>query len=87
MCIRDRVCADHISASYHILVTLQLYRLVKNLLNLSRLFDLFKFLAVSYTHLDVYKRQLLGFGLMLGEDTFFGLIGVPNLDVLTQLSE
>ena len=29
---------------------------------------------------------LLGFGLMLGEDTFFGLIGVPNLDVLTQLS-
>ena len=30
---------------------------------------------------------LLGFGLMLGEDTFFGLIGVPNLDVLTQLSD
>ena len=29
---------------------------------------------------------LLGFGLMLGEDTFLGLIGVPNLDVLTQLS-
>ena len=29
---------------------------------------------------------LLGFGLMLGEVTFFGLIGVPNLDVLTQLS-
>ena len=30
---------------------------------------------------------LLGFGLMLGEDTFFGLIGVPNLDILTQLSD
>ena len=30
---------------------------------------------------------LLGFGLMLGEDTFFGLICVPNLDVLTQLSD
>ncbi len=30
---------------------------------------------------------LLGFGLMLGEDTFLGLIGVPNLDVLTQLSD
>ena len=29
---------------------------------------------------------LLGFGLMLGEDTFFGLIGVPNIDILTQLS-
>lgn len=26
---------------------------------------------------------LLGFGLLLGEDTFFGLIGKPNLDILT----
>ena len=26
---------------------------------------------------------LLGFGLLLGEDTFFGLIGMPNLDILT----
>ena len=25
---------------------------------------------------------LLGFGLMLGEDTFFGLVGIPTLDIL-----
>ena len=26
---------------------------------------------------------LLGFGLLLGEDTFYGLIGMPNMDILT----
>ncbi len=26
---------------------------------------------------------LLGFGLFLGEDTLFGLVGIPNLDILT----
>ncbi|MGN1458475.1 MAG: ammonium transporter [Acutalibacteraceae bacterium] len=26
---------------------------------------------------------LLGFGLLFGEDTFFGLIGIPNLDIFT----
>ena len=26
---------------------------------------------------------LLGFGLLLGEDTFYGMIGMPNMDILT----
>ena len=30
--------------------------------------------------------MLLGFGLMMGEDAFFGLIGVPNLDLFTEFS-
>lgn len=48
-----QVCTDHISASYHILVTFQLYRLVKYLLNLSRLLtDLSSLFGVSQS-LDV----------------------------------
>lgn len=31
--------------------------------------------------------MLLGFGLMMGEDTFFGLIGIPNLDLFTKFGE
>jgi len=31
--------------------------------------------------------MLLGFGLMMGEDTFFGLIGVPNFDLFTKFAE
>lgn len=30
---------------------------------------------------------LIGFGLMLGEDVLFGLIGVPNLDILTSFTD
>ena len=30
--------------------------------------------------------MLLGFGLMMGEDTLFGLVGVPNLDLFTKFS-
>ena len=30
--------------------------------------------------------MLLGFGLMMGEDALFGLIGVPNLDLFTKFS-
>ena len=30
--------------------------------------------------------MLLGFGLMMGEDTFFGLIGIPNLDLFTRFT-
>nr|MBO4517558.1 ammonium transporter [Clostridia bacterium] len=30
--------------------------------------------------------MLLGFGLMMGEDALFGLIGVPNLDLFTEFS-
>ena len=30
--------------------------------------------------------MLLGFGLMMGEDTVFGLVGVPNLDLFTKFS-
>ncbi len=29
---------------------------------------------------------LIGFGLMLGEDALFGLVGVPNLDILTSFT-
>ena len=31
--------------------------------------------------------MLLGFGLMMGEDTFFGLIGIPNLDLFTKFAD
>ncbi|MBQ9815779.1 MAG: ammonium transporter [Lachnospiraceae bacterium] len=31
--------------------------------------------------------SLLGYALMMGEDTFFGLIGVPNLDLFTHFKE
>ena len=31
--------------------------------------------------------SLLGYGLMMGEDTFFGLLGVPNLDLFTHFKE
>ena len=31
--------------------------------------------------------MLLGFGLMMGEDAVFGLVGVPNLDLFTKFSE
>lgn len=31
--------------------------------------------------------MLLGFGLMMGEDTFFGLIGVPNFDLFTKFAD
>lgn len=31
--------------------------------------------------------MLLGFGLMMGEDTLFGLIGLPNLDLFTNFAE
>ncbi len=30
---------------------------------------------------------LLGFGLMLGEDALFGLVGIPTLDILTNFSD
>ena len=30
---------------------------------------------------------LLGFGLLLGEDTLFGLVGIPNLDILGSFSD
>ena len=30
--------------------------------------------------------MLLGFGLMMGEDAFFGLIGLPNLDLFTNFA-
>ena len=30
--------------------------------------------------------MLLGFGLMMGEDAFFGLIGIPNLDLFTKFA-
>ena len=30
--------------------------------------------------------MLLGFGLMMGEDALFGLVGVPNLDLFTKFS-
>ena len=30
--------------------------------------------------------MLLGFGLMMGEDTLFGLIGIPNLDLFTKFA-
>ena len=30
--------------------------------------------------------MLLGFGLMMGEDALFGLIGVPNIDLFTKFS-
>ena len=31
--------------------------------------------------------MVLGFGLMMGEDAFFGLIGLPNLDLFTNFAE
>ncbi|MGN0442575.1 MAG: ammonium transporter [Acutalibacteraceae bacterium] len=31
--------------------------------------------------------MLLGFGLMMGEDAFFGLVGLPNLDLFTNFAE
>ena len=31
--------------------------------------------------------MILGFGLMMGEDAFFGLIGVPNMDLFAKFSE
>ena len=31
--------------------------------------------------------MLLGYGLMMGEDALFGLIGIPNLDLFTKFSE
>lgn len=31
--------------------------------------------------------MLLGFGLMMGEDALFGLIGIPNLDLFTKFAE
>lgn len=31
--------------------------------------------------------MLFGFGLMMGEDTFFGLIGIPNLDLWTKFTD
>ena len=31
--------------------------------------------------------MLLGFGLMMGEDAFFGLIGIPNLDLFTKFAD
>ena len=31
--------------------------------------------------------MLLGFGLMMGEDTLFGLIGIPNLDLFTKFAD
>lgn len=31
--------------------------------------------------------MLLGFGLMMGEDTLFGLVGIPNLDLFTNFAE
>ena len=31
--------------------------------------------------------SILGYGLMMGEDTFFGLIGKPNLDLFTHFKE
>ena len=30
--------------------------------------------------------MVLGFGLMMGEDSFFGLIGIPNLDLFTKFA-
>ena len=30
---------------------------------------------------------MLGFGLMMGEDTLFGLIGIPNLDLFTKFAD
>ena len=30
--------------------------------------------------------MILGFGLMMGEDALFGLVGVPNLDLFTKFS-
>ncbi len=30
---------------------------------------------------------VLGFGLLCGQDALFGLIGIPNIDILTQLSD
>ena len=31
--------------------------------------------------------MLLGFGLMMGEDAFFGLVGIPNLDLFTKFAD
>ena len=31
--------------------------------------------------------MLLGFGLMMGEDTFFGLVGIPNLDLFARFAD
>ena len=31
--------------------------------------------------------MLLGYGLMMGEDALFGLVGIPNLDLFTKFSE
>ena len=31
--------------------------------------------------------MLLGFGLMMGEDTFFGLIGIPNMDLFAKFAD
>ena len=31
--------------------------------------------------------MLLGFGLMMGEDAFFGIIGIPNLDLFAIFAE
>ena len=31
--------------------------------------------------------MLLGFGLMMGEDTFFGLVGIPNMDLFAKFAD
>ena len=63
MCIRDRMKKSHLDTSVYVLFT-KADRKVENLINKRNTGDLYidentyrENIPVSYTHLDVYKRQ------------------------------